>query len=136
MFNKFRYSSGVYNVRPTDHVTITHHFVQLPDHVDIAGNYIPTETGDVPQHGVDPHLYVTSGHLTYQDTSLVRTPHLSEHLTDLIIQDTALIRTPHLSGHLTYQNTSLIRTPHLSGHLTNQDTSLTRTPHLSGHLYT
>ena len=42
-------------------------------------------------------------------------------------QDTSLIRAPHLSGHLTYRDTSLIRTPHLSGHLTYQGTS-------SGHL--
>ena len=50
--------AGVYNIRPTDYVTITHKFVQLPDHVDIAGNYEPTESGTFPQFGVDPHLYV------------------------------------------------------------------------------
>lgn len=47
---------GVYNVRPTDHVTITHQFVELPDHVDISGNYQPTDSGDLPQFGLDPHL--------------------------------------------------------------------------------
>ena len=50
--------TGVYNIRPTDHVTITHQFVQLPDHVNLGGNYEPTESGQLPQYGVDPHLYV------------------------------------------------------------------------------
>lgn len=47
-------------MRPIDHVTITHHFIQAPDHVNIGGNYEPTESGDIPEYGVDPHLYVQS----------------------------------------------------------------------------
>ena len=49
-------TAGVYNVRPSDHVTITHRFVKLPDHVEIGGNYKPTESGELPEYGVDPHL--------------------------------------------------------------------------------
>ena len=41
--------------------------------------------------------------------------------------NTSAIRTPHKSGHLTNQDTSAIRTPH------NQDTSQIRTPQQSGH---
>lgn len=59
------YHTGVFNIRPSDHVTITHSFVQLPDHVNIAGNYEPTESGELPQYGVDPHLYVASIHFQF-----------------------------------------------------------------------
>ena len=67
----------------------------------------------------------TTLHLIEQDTF-----HVPIILLVYRTQDTSVIRTPHLSGHPTSQDTSPIRTPHLSEHLTNQDTSPIRTLHL------
>ena len=47
------YTAGMYGLRPQDYVTITHHFVMVPDHVNIGGNR--DDHGDVPT-AVDSHL--------------------------------------------------------------------------------
>ena len=47
------YSAGFYGMRESDYVWITHEFVMLPDHLDIGGNYEPTDHGEIPT--VDDH---------------------------------------------------------------------------------
>ncbi len=49
------YNAGMYGVRREDYAWITHEFVQKPDHVNIGGNYEPTEHGEVPLSD-DPNL--------------------------------------------------------------------------------
>ena len=43
----------MYGLRPQDYATITHHFVMVPDHVNIGGNR--DDHGDVPT-AMDSHL--------------------------------------------------------------------------------
>ena len=49
------YVAGMYGLGQDDFVRITHEFVMLPDHMNVGGNYEPTEHGDVPLDD-DAHL--------------------------------------------------------------------------------
>ena len=42
------YNAGIYSMREEDYVTLSHQFVQLPDHVSVGGNHYPTEDGEPP----------------------------------------------------------------------------------------
>ena len=42
------YNAGVYGVKPSSDLWITHQFVMLPDHVEVGHNYEGTEHGEVP----------------------------------------------------------------------------------------
>ena len=48
------YGAGLYGLRPVDYITITHHFVMVPNHVNIGGNRMPTAHGGVPTNA-DPN---------------------------------------------------------------------------------
>ena len=47
------YSAGLYSLRPNDYVIVSHDFVQVPDHVNIAGNH---QSQEEPVDGTDPNL--------------------------------------------------------------------------------
>ncbi len=49
------YNAGMYGLRAEDYAWITHEFVQRPDHVNIGGNFKPTEHGNFPLSN-DAHL--------------------------------------------------------------------------------
>ena len=42
------YNAGVYGVKPSSDLWISHGFVMLPDHVEVGHNYEDTEHGQVP----------------------------------------------------------------------------------------
>ena len=42
------YTAGIYSMTEEDYVTLSHQFVQLPDHVSVGGNHYPTEDGELP----------------------------------------------------------------------------------------
>ena len=49
------YDAGVYGVKPSSRLWVTHQFVMLPDHVEIGDNYESTDHDEVPLE-TDPNL--------------------------------------------------------------------------------